>query len=409
MLADKSNIYSPSEFRLRYVVFLICMLVGPSLALLQLKGFHLSFAFLLLVGTLYISKTGEIDNKKVTLLMVYFVFIAMWLVNHILVGGLSLRYITYLFYFTFTFGIVYFSFRLLVTVPKFIIYRIIQVFIYIDLFIAILEVVTNLAVFNFYPLAGSEYQIGSSFWSNMNTNVVALIMLNTSLYFLGYKKSFYLNSVPLLILSLLVDAKLCFIAILAQVVLTQLIASGTARVFFTLALVVVIPMVAVFFQQRLDYILYVLGQALDLLTNKEALEAIVSSGNMFSVAIRAYALSEMMSIVSEFSLLNWLFGIGFGNINISFVNNQWGGFIEHFAPHLFFLEMTIYLGFSYYLFYFTVLTTIAGRLPWRSMLIAMPTLGSIVAISSAVYFLPLYFFFAVISYWEYEQLNLKDE
>jgi hypothetical protein len=51
----------------------------------------------------------------------------------------------------------------------------------------------------------------------------------------------------------------------------------------------------------------------------------------------------------------------------------------------------------------------AGRLPWRSILISLPSLGSIISISSAVYFMPLYLFFAVISYWEYEQIKLKDD
>jgi len=113
----------------------------------------------------------------------------------------------------------------------------------------------------------------------------------------------------------------------------------------------------------------------------------------------------MLNIIADFSFLNWMFGIGFGNINISFINNEWGGLIEYFAPHLFYLEMTIYAGFSYYIFYFTAMKVIAGRLPWRSMLIATPTLGAIIAISSAVYFLPLYFFLAVLAFWEYEQFT----
>ena len=407
MLTEHSTTYLPSQHQFRYIVFLLCILVGPSLAIIQLKGFHIIFGFLTLVGALYVLKMNELDNKKLKLFITYFGFVSIWVTNHLLTGGLSVRYVLYLFYFTFTLGIFYFSFRLLITVSKDTIYKIIQAFIYIDLLMAFLEVATNMAFFNFYPLAGSEYQVGSAFWSNMNTNAAALILLNTSLYFLGYKKSFYLNTIPILVLSLLVDAKLCVLAALGQVVLTQLMASGTARVVFGLVLVIVLPLAAIIFQKQLDYILYALNQALDLLTNTKALEAIVSSGNMFSVAIRAYALSEMINIISQFSIVNWLFGIGFGNINISFVNNQWGGLIEYFAPHLFFFEMTIYLGFSYYLFYFIIMKIIAGRLPWRSLLIAIPTLGSIIAISSAVYFLPLYFFFAVICHWEYEQLNNK--
>ena len=289
--------------------------------------------------------------------------------------------------------------------PKDTIYKIIQTFIYLDFFMVLLEVITNVAFFNYYPLAGSEYQIGSAFWSNVNTNATALILLNTSLYFLGFKKTFYFNSVLLMMLSLIVDAKLCFIAAAGQVILMQLLASGQARVVFSTSLVIIVPIIFFAFQKQLDYVLYTLNQTLNFLSNTEALEAIVSSGNMFSVAIRAFALSEMLNIIDQFSVLNWLFGIGFGNINIAFVNNGWGGLIEHFAPHLFYLEMLIYAGFSYYLFYFITMKIVGGRVPWRSMLIAMPTLGSIVAISSAVYFLPLYFFLAVLTFWEYEQLN----
>jgi hypothetical protein len=409
MLTEHSTIYLPSQHPFRYIVFLMCILVGPSLAILQLKGFHIIFGFLALMGALYVVKEDKIDNKTVALFTTYIIFVSLWVVNHTLAGSLSVRYVLYLFYFTFTLGIFYFSFRLLITVSKDTIYNIIQVFIYIDLLMVLFEVITNIAVFNFYPLAGSEYQIGSAFWSNMNTNATALILLNTSLYFLGFKKTFYTNSILLMILSLIVDAKLCFIAAAGQIILIQLLASGLARVVFSASLVIILPIIFIIFQKQLDYVLYALNQALNLLSNTEALEVIVSSGNMFSVAIRAYALSEMLNIVTQFSLLNWLFGIGFGNINIAFVNNEWGGLIEHFAPHLFYFEMMIYAGFSYYIFYFITMRIVGGRLPWRSMLIAMPTLGSIIAISSAVYFLPLYFFLAILAFWEYEQLNKENE
>ena len=408
MVTELSKTHLPSQHQFRYVIFLICILVGPSLAILQLKGFHILFGFLTLMGILYVVKMNSIDIKKVKLLITFVTFVSIWAVNHALTGGLSVRYVLYLFYFTFTLGVFYFSFRLLTTVPKATIYKIIQAFIYLDLIIVLFEVATNVALFNYYPLAGSEYQIGSAFWSNMNTNATALILLNTSLYFLGFKKTFYVNSVLLMMLSLIVDAKLCFIAAAGQVVLMQLLASGLARVVFSASLIIIVPIIFFAFQKQLDYVLYTLNQALNFLSNTEALEAIVSSGNMFSVAIRAYALSEMLNVISQFSILNWLFGIGFGNINIAFVNNEWGGLIEYFAPHLFYLEMLIYAGFSYYLFYLIIMKIVAGRFPWRSMLIAMPTLGSIVAISSAVYFLPLFFFLAVLTYWEYEQLNQEN-
>jgi hypothetical protein len=405
MVTEHSKTNLPSQHQFRYVIFLICILVGPSLAILQLKGFHITFGFLTMMGILYVVKMDSIDLKKVKLFINFVTFVSIWAVNHRLTGVLSARYVLYLFYFTFTLSVFYFSFRLLTTVPKDTIYKIIQTFIYLDFFMVLLEVITNVAFFNYYPLAGSEYQIGSAFWSNVNTNATALILLNTSLYFLGFKKTFYFNSVLLMMLSLIVDAKLCFIAAAGQVILMQLLASGQARVVFSTSLVIIVPIIFFAFQKQLDYVLYTLNQTLNFLSNTEALEAIVSSGNMFSVAIRAFALSEMLNIIDQFSVLNWLFGIGFGNINIAFVNNGWGGLIEHFAPHLFYLEMLIYAGFSYYLFYFITMKIVGGRVPWRSMLIAMPTLGSIVAISSAVYFLPLYFFLAVLTFWEYEQLN----
>jgi len=398
-----SKVYQPSVYPVRYIIFLLLMLVGPSFALLQLKGFHLSVGFLGLMGFLYWCKNDAVDIKQSYLVTVFAGFMTIWFVMHFLSGAISVRYFTFCFYFSFTYAIFYFSFRSLISLNKESIYRLIQVFIYIDLLMVLAEVALNTAFFNFYPLAGSEYQIGSAFWSNMNTNAAVLILLNTTLYFLNFKKAFYFNSVPLMMLSLVVDAKLCFLAAAAQLVLAQLLASGVARVVFAIALVVIVPILAVLFQKQLSYVLYTFNQALDFLSNTEALEAIVSSGNMFSVAIRAFALSEMLNIINEFSLLNWLFGIGFGNINISFVNNEWGGLIEYFAPHLFYLEMIIYAGFSFYFFYFTVMTILGGRFPWRSMLIAMPSLGAIIAISSAVYFLPLYFFLAVLTFWEYEQ------
>lgn len=405
MNAYLSNIHQPSQYTLRYVVFMVFLVIGPSFAFMQLKGFHFSVGFLSLVGFLYLVRGKVLDKKQAQLIIIYGVFVCLWLFMHTMSGVISVRYITYLFYFTFTFVIFYFSFRALVSLEKRTIFNIIQGFIYVDLVLVLFEVVTNQALFNYYPLAGSDYQVGSAFWSNMNTNAAALILLNTSLYFLDFKKAFYVNSIPLMILSLIVDAKLCFIAAAGQIVLAQLMASGFARVVFSASLIILIPIISIIFQKQLSYVLYTLNQALDFLSNTEALEAIVSSGNMFSVAIRAYALSEMLNIVENFSLLNWLFGIGFGNINISFINNEWGGLIEYFAPHLFFLEMTIYAGFSYYIFYFQVMRVMGGRFPWRSMLIATPTLGAIIAISSAVYFIPFYFFLAVLAFWEYEQLN----
>jgi hypothetical protein len=409
MVAQVSNIHLPSSYSLRYVVFMVLLVIGPSFALMQLKGFHLSVVFLSLVGFLYINRTKWLDVKQAQLIITYGVFVGLWLVMHTLSGGISVRYITYLFYFTFTFVIFYFSFRSLVSLSKETVFNIIQTFIYLDLLLVLVEVAINQALFNYYPLAGSEYQVGSAFWSNINTNAAALILLNTSLYFLGFKKAFYINSVPLLTLSLVVDAKLCFIAAAAQIVVMQLLASGFARVLFGASIIIIVPITTVVFQKELGYVMYTFNQAIGFLSNTEILEAIVSSGNMFSVAIRAYALSEMLNIISEFSILNWLFGIGFGNINISFVNNEWGGLIEYFAPHLFYLEMIIYVGFSYYFFYFTVMKIMGGRLPWRSMLIAIPTLSAIIAISSAVYFLPLYFFLAVLVFWEYEQLTKESD
>jgi len=41
----------------------------------------------------------------------------------------------------------------------------------------------------------------------------------------------------------------------------------------------------------------------------------------------------------------------------------------------------------------------------QQLLMAIPALGSIVAISSAVYFLRFYFFLAVLAFWEYEKFN----
>ncbi|WP_181901701.1 hypothetical protein [Thalassotalea euphylliae] len=402
------KVYQPSAFPLRYAVFLLLMLIGPSFALMQLKGFHLSVVFLTVVGVLYWLRARAVDSKQAQLIVLLAVFMSLWLPMHLLSGAISARYFAYCFYFIFTLAIFYFSFRALITLNKKTLFRIIQTFIYIDLLVVLAEVFLNIAFFNYYPLAGSEYQVGSAFWSNMNTNAAVLVLLNSSLYFLNFNRAFYINSLPIMMLSLVVDAKLCFLAAAGQLVLAQLLASGVARVVFSIVMIVVAPILAFVFQKQLGYVLYTFNQALEFLANTEALEAIVSSGNMFSVAIRAYALSEMFEVVSKFSFLNWLFGIGFGNINISFVNNEWGGLIEYFAPHLFYLEMLIYAGFSYYVFYFYVMTILAGRIPWRSTLIALPSLGAIVAISSAVYFLPLYFFFAVLTFWEYEQLQKGD-
>ncbi len=405
MYINKSDIYQPSLYQLRYIVFFIFLLLGPSLALFELRAVHLTFCFLLLTGCLYILKHRLLDKKVFLLLATYFLFLFLWIVNHAVLGGFSLRYIAYCYYFTFTFFIFYFSFRTLITVPRIIIRNVIQVFICINILIAIAEIFIGISFFAFNPLAGTEYQIGSSFWANVNTNAVALILLNTSLYFLGYKKHFYINAIPILIFCFLVDAKLCILALVGQLVVAQLIANATARVFFAVAIVIITPVILFVFQKQLNVVFLTLIQAFSFFENSDLLAKIVSSGDVSSVVIRAFALSEMLNQIYDFSLTNLLFGIGFGNLNISFVNNKWGGLVEYFSPHLFYLEIIIYLGISYYVFYFMVMKIVAGRLPWRSILIATPTLGSVVAISSAVYFLPLYFFLAVLSFWEYEQLN----
>lgn len=405
-----SSMYQSSIYPLRYVIFLALIFVGPSLGVLQLKGFHIAVGVLALIGFLYSCKVDGIDLLKARLLMLLSSFIGVWLVIHVLQGAISARYIAYLFYFIFTFLCFYFSFRALVTLNNVTVFWLIQAFIYFDAALVLVELLLNVSFLSFYPLSGSEYQVGSAFWANVNTNAAVLILLNTSLYFLGFKKAFNVNSILIMLLSLSIDAKLCFLAAGAQLVLSQLLSSALARFLFIFCVSILIPVLIIIFHAELMYVLAALNQALELVFDTEALEAIVSSGNMFSVAIRAYALSEMFSVLSDFSFVNWLFGIGFGNLNISFVNNSWGGLVEHFSPHLFYLEVIIYAGLSFYIFYLSALTMLSKRFPWRSLLIASPTLGVIIAISSAVYFIPLYFFLASIAYWEYsnQQESLND-
>ena len=130
-----NNIHLASNYSFRYVVFLILLVIGPSFALMQLKGFHFSVVFLSLMGFLYLLRARHLDIQQAKILLTYGVFVGLWLVMHTISGAINLRYVTYLFYFTFTFAIFYFSFRTLVTLSKETIFNIIQIFIYIIEFI----------------------------------------------------------------------------------------------------------------------------------------------------------------------------------------------------------------------------------------------------------------------------------
>ena len=82
MVTEHSKTNLPSQHQFRYVIFLICILVGPSLAILQLKGFHITFGFLTMMGILYVVKMDSIDLKKVKLFINFVTFVSIWAVNH---------------------------------------------------------------------------------------------------------------------------------------------------------------------------------------------------------------------------------------------------------------------------------------------------------------------------------------
>jgi hypothetical protein len=64
----------------------------------------------------------------------------------------------------------------------------------------------------------------------------------------------------------------------------------------------------------------------------------------------------------------------------------------------------VYAGLSYYLFYYLLIKSYVKSLPWGKLLFTAPVFISIVAISSAVYYPPIYLFLGLLVY----QQNQKE-
>lgn len=397
----RSALYFPF-YSIRYFALILFVFLGPTFGFLELKAFHLFLAFILLCWLLLLLRNKKLARQDFLFLGIVFVSCSIYLVYAVAMNMITGRYIQYFYYYVVALLVFFFSSQAIKKSSNKNIYVFLQIYIFFNVFIAFCELILNLSIFSYYPFAGTDYQVGSSFWANVNTNVVVLMIASSTMFFIGYKRSALFNFLPIFTLAAAVDAKLCILGMIGQILFFLLYSNSRLRMWFFILSTLLLPLFYLAFTPYFNAASIAVIRGWELLSQPEVLQKIVSSGNLYSIAIRAYALSEMLRMLSDFEWYNWLFGGGFGSINVSFTNNKWGGEVNFFSPHFFYLEILVYGGFFYYFVLFNLMKVVHESVPWKAIIISLPLLGSVVAISSAVYFMPLYFYLAVISCWKVE-------
>ncbi|WP_157577401.1 hypothetical protein [Shewanella waksmanii] len=378
-------------------VFMIFIFIGPSVSVGPIKLYHLITAILLVFTAFIVLRTKKVDRKDFLSVLITCFFVAYLFVKHFYFDEISLRYFVYLFYFLVTYVVYLLSFHSIKSLGLEKIANIIVVVSYFNLFLAFFELSLGISVFNFNPL-GVEFQNMSSLWGNVNTNAICLLFSTVAVYYSGRRKHYFVLTLLLVLYCLAIHSKLALMATIGQMSFLVMANSYKARLYFLCGAVVVGTLTTMFLSNHIESVVNAVVQAWNFLANTEQLKAVVESGTLESIAVRAYALSEMLNILKGFNLLDYLFGIGFGSINISFYNETWMKTVSYFPPHFFYLEMIIYCGISFFAFYFIQIKVLSGKFGLKYMLILLPSFMSVISVSSVVYFVPFYFFLAMITY-----------
>lgn len=377
---------------------LISLMGAPLLGVSQLKFFLPLLFFGLLLYYLTALKAKFISKRTLSVTLIFSTFISAWLLKHLFFDGLDARYFLYFSYFIITFFIFILAIELFSTLSKQTVINLLFFVSLFTLFLATVEFVLNFSLLTLIPLSGSGHQIGGGAWSNVNTNIVSVFIASMAILLLGDKKRFYALACYALLLGIALDAKIGVLCILLQLAVIALLQSSLARIAALFFMAIIVPVLLFAFSEQVGVIYRALIKANDLLAQPELIRDLAESGQMFSSAIRIYALLVMFDALETFNALDWLLGQGLGSINIQFKNVNWNEPVEYFSPHFFYIEMLVYMGLAYYLFYYCVIKAYVQRFPWRQLLFTAPVWGSVVAISSAVYYPPIYLFLALLVY-----------
>lgn len=380
---------------LLYKLFIIGLLVGPAAGAGPLKLFHPLLLLITFVALLYVGLKGKVSRSYFSVALVLFSYLVFVVATHALFGTVNARYLMYLTYVILMF-LVFLNMTLAFSAlnrkwvgKTFFIYALINVI------LGTTEFLLGMSIFGLNPL-GDPYQIGASFWANVNTNALVVLICAVVVYFTYSKTCFYLLTFSLLFYCLLVDAKIIFLMSFLQLIFLTLQGRFKVMVAVLLSATVVTPFLIYFFWNNIVVSYLAVSSAFDLVRDDAAINAMVKSGSMDSIAIRAYALNIMLDMMEQFSFADWVFGAGFGSINISFYSEQMGQHMDSFSPHFFYLEMLIYSGFLFYVLYFSAIRLLTGSWCVKKFIVFSPLFAAVISISSAVYFAPLYVFFAFI-------------
>lgn len=376
---------------------LLSILFGPGLGIGPLRLYIPAILFLSFVFGLHFIKRRQTVMPKsyFNALAIFSIFSLFMLVAHLFTGKINARYFLYFYYYLFTFLVFLISFWLLSKVDKSKLTRFITFGILSCVVLAILEVAIGISLISSIPILSPDFEPGSGFWGNPNTNIVALLIFNSYFYFSGLQSRYFLFSLLLIILGLMISARIGVLMILLQC----LFFIGSERVsirFILLALFFAAAPIFIFvFHEQLRIIVAGFGKAFVLFSDSQLVTNMAESGQTDSLVIRGYSLFEMLKQIGSFTWHEWVFGSGFGQLNLVINNSKLGGPIEYFSPHFFYLEIFVYAGLAYYLMFAFAMRSLAGKFPLKTIILLLPCFASIVAISSAVYFVPMYFLLAL--------------
>lgn len=391
---------------LKLWVFLSLILVGPALSLSLLKAHLLAVFFVILVMVATALKNRVADKRMLAVFTLIVSCCLFWFLLHALSGAVNTRYFVYLFYTIFCFMVFVASFYALTRLRASALSDVLFVVCCINLIIAYAELVMGISLFGLNPV-GDLFQIGSSFWANVNTNAYAVLIFSSAMYLLGAFKRYLIITIMLLVYCVFIQAKLILAFTMLQFIFFIMYSNPRYRVYGFLTLALFTPLFTYFFYGNIFSIFLAVEYAAALITDEHALKELVETGRLSSVVIRAYTLSEMIATIQDFELWHFLFGQGFGTINISFMNNTLGVYETHYSPHFFFLEIFIYAGVLFYALYLISIRLLAGSFGMRYFFLLSPAFAAVIAVSSAVYFPPFYFLLALVAFLTKKRTLLK--
>ncbi|MDP4536909.1 hypothetical protein Q3O60_11965 [Alkalimonas collagenimarina] len=382
---------------LKLWVFTALILVGPALSIGLLKAHLVAVFFVILILIATSLKYMKADKGMLTSCALLLSCCFIWFAVHALNGAINARYFMYLFYTVFCFMVFIASYHALSKLNNHTLTNFLFVFCSLNLLIGFVEMIVGLSFFGLNPV-GDRFQIGSSFWANVNTNAYAVLIFSCAIYVLGGFKKYLFITLLLIVYCLFIHAKLVLALTAMQFVFFAMYSNPRYRIYGLLFLAIVSPVFVYLFYNNFLAIFLAAEYAVELISNDNSLKELVESGRLSSIAIRAYTLSEMTTILQNFDVWKFLFGAGFGSINISFMNNTLGVYETYYSPHFFYLEIFIFSGLLFYVMYLAAIKALSGHFGIKYFVLFSPAFAAVIAVSSAVYFPPFYFLLALVAF-----------